>query len=99
MSIQCALVVLYMYMYTLTYLSSTDRVIAIAMTVVSVAIVLPVAGPVALITYIVLKKLEHDDKNGQPLNNNSYFLHAHLHVLYSVRAHGALFLEHMMYMM
>ena len=89
-------------MYTLTCLSSTDRVIAIAMIVVSVAIVLPVAGPVALITYIVLKKLEHDDKNGQPLNNNSYFPHAHLHVLYSVRAHGDMFfsfLEHMMYMM
>ena len=79
MSIQCILVVL--YMYTLTCLSSTDRVIAIAMIVVSVAIVLPVAGPVALITFIVLKKLEHDDKNGQPLNNNSYFPHAHLHVL------------------
>ena len=72
MSIQCILVVL--YMYTLTCLSSTDKVIAIAMIVVSVAIVLPVAGPVALITYIILKKLEHDDKNGQPLNNN--FQHA-----------------------
>ena len=76
MSIQCILVVL--YMYTLTCLSFTDRVIAIAMIVVSVAIVLPVAGPVALITYIVLKKLEHDNKNGQPLNNNP---HVHLHVL------------------
>ena len=97
MSIQCILVVL--YMYTLMCISSTDRVIAIAMIVVSVAIVLPVAGPVALITYIVLKKL---DENGQPLNNNSYFPHAHLHVLYSVRAHGDMFfsfLEHMMYMM
>ena len=84
-------------MYTLTCLSSIDRVIAIAMIVVSVAIVLPVAGPVALITYIVL---EHDAKNGQPLNNNSYFPHAHLHVLYSVCAHGDMFfsfLEHMMY--
>ena len=72
------------------------------MIVVSVAIVLPVAGPVALITYIVLKKLKHDDKKGQPLNNNSYFPHVHLHVLYSVRAHGDMFfsfLEHMMHMM
>ena len=44
--------------------SVTDRVIAIAMIVVSVVIVLPVAGPVALITHIVLKKLRHDDKKG-----------------------------------
>ena len=44
--------------------SVADRVIAIAMIVVSVVIVLPVAGPVALVTYIVLKKLRHDDKKG-----------------------------------
>ena len=35
------------------------------MIVASVLIVLPVAGPVALITYIVLKKLGHDSKKGQ----------------------------------
>ena len=44
--------------------SVADRVIAIAMIVVSVVIVLPVAGPVALVTYIVLKKLRHDNKKG-----------------------------------
>ena len=81
MSVQCALV---LYMYTLACISSTDRVIAIAMIVVSVAIVLPVlAGPVALITYIVLKKLEHDDKNGQPLNIS----HMHICMYCTVYVH------------
>jgi hypothetical protein len=41
---------------------TTDKVLAIGMIVASVLIVLPVAGPVALITYIVLKKLGHDSK-------------------------------------
>jgi hypothetical protein len=44
---------------------TTDKVLAIGMIVASVLIVLPVAGPVALITYIVLKKLGHDSKKGQ----------------------------------
>lgn len=35
---------------------ATDKVIAIAMIVVSVVVVFPVAGPVALATYIFLKK-------------------------------------------
>ena len=46
----------------------TDKVLAIGMIVASVLIVLPVAGPVALITYIVLKKLGHDSKKGQLLH-------------------------------
>ena len=42
--------------------NNADKAIAIAMIVVSVVIVLPVAGPVALIMYIALKKLGRDGK-------------------------------------
>ena len=60
------IIVVCIYTLSLTQILA-DKVIAIAMIVVSVIIVFPVAGPVALITYLVLKKLGHDTKKGLPL--------------------------------
>ena len=54
----------YMYMCIYTNTHTPDKVLGIVMMVVSVVIVLPVAGPVALITFFVLKKTGHDKKAG-----------------------------------
>ena len=51
-------------MCTHTNTLTLDKVLGIVMMVVSVVIVLPVAGPVALITFFVLKKTGHDKKAG-----------------------------------
>ena len=73
----------------------TDRAVVIAMIVVSVVIVLPVAGPIALIMYVAFRKLGHDAKTSKSLiilsvlldDTKSYcFMHA-----YTCRVHVVLY--------